>query len=161
MPKDKERNEKHKLMGREKRAKMTAKALSGEMEPRAWKVCEYCGECYPWFNFYLQHRDSKTCPAWLTGSKCSSKFRGVQVSKANGEREIDLYKPKKTDCRKELCNKTPYCANIGSCLDLEIMTPGTLPLKADGSCKVPVIGVDPKHYRIKGIVYGVGPAHQI
>jgi len=80
---------------------------------------------------------------------------------ALGKGKVKPFKSGKGYCRKELCNKAPFCANIDSCLDLEIENPGAMPLKADGSCKVPAARVDPKYCRPHAIVYGIGPAHHI
>ncbi|MCK5504235.1 MAG: hypothetical protein KAJ10_03690 [Thermodesulfovibrionia bacterium] len=155
-------NNKHKLMARTKRARLQAAALSGQLEPQRWKICNQCGECYPFFNNYLQHPEAKTCPAWLTGTDCGHKYRGKQVAATKGGGNVeDRYYPKRKDCRQSLCNKAPHCANINSCLDLEIANPGTIPLKADGSCKTPVTGIDPKHYRLRGMSYGQGSSTSI
>lgn len=159
-PKDRARN-----AARSKRARLQARALDGTLEPREWKVCAHCGECYPYFSPYLQHAEAQTCPSWLTGTDCGARFRVSRMVKAAalGKGKVKPFKSGKGYCRKELCNKAPFCANIDSCLDLdlEIENPGTLPLKADGSCKVPVIGLRDKDLRLRGASYGIGAAYHI
>ena len=157
------KNEKAKHAARNKRARLQAAAMSGELEPREWKVCAHCGGCYPFFNHYLQHHEAKTCPGWFTGTDCGKKYRMSRATKASkrGKGKPKPFKKGQGYCRKELCNKAPFCANIDPCLDLEIENPGTLPLKADGSCKVPVTGLMERDLRLHGASYGVGAAHHI
>lgn len=159
--KNEEKNKKYRQMAREKRNRIRARVLSGELVPKYWKTCAHCGGKFPYYNNYIQHETSVTCSEWLTGKKCSNAYRANRVAAAHGGDKRDNYRPKKTDCRAELCNKSPICANISSCLDLEITNPGTIPLKADGSCKKPVTGIDSEHYRLRGASYGHGSAHYI
>ncbi len=161
MKKSKEdHNKAAKQAARSKRAKLQAKAFAGTLEPSTWRTCAHCGACYPYFNNYLQNVEARTCPGWFTGSDCGKKYRAARTVVSSQQPRTN-YRPAQGDCRKELCNKTPFCANISSCLDLEIESPGALPLKADGSCKVPATGLDPKYSRYHAIVYGDGPAHYL
>lgn len=124
----------------------------GMAPPAKWIRCEICKEWFPYFNSYIQTSTAKSCPERFTGKPCGKMHRKVKAGRSR--------KPKQTyqtgQCREKLCSRAPYCIHISRCLDIEVMKPGSLPLKKDGSCKEPNTGIDVKSLRLHASGYGVG-----
>lgn len=140
-----------------KRAVAMFAAEYGMAPPAEWMRCEICGEWFPYFSSYIQTRTARSCPERFTGNPCGKMHRQTKAGRG--------HTPKQTyqtgQCRRELCNKKPFCIHISRCLDREIMRPGSLPLKPDGSCKVPNTGIDVESLRLRASGYGAGLAHTI
>ena len=142
--------------------------IAGTIEPKEYRICAFCRECYPYYNGYVQSPNSSTCPEWLTGKSCGKEYRKEKHSQgprqSRSMKDAHYTKMDKGACRKSLCSVKPYCVHISACLDKEIAKPGTLPLKPDGSCKVPNSGVDVTRAgpnRLHAQQYGAGLAHTV
>lgn len=126
-----------------KRKEIIERIKKGEIKPVRYYNCKTCGKRIPFYTSALQNVEQVTCPTWMYDNDCGEKYRLKKLREKQKKRKSakkgKVCPPLPTtaikNARTELCSKTPSCVHISKCLDKEIMKPGTMPLKADGSCK--------------------------
>lgn len=86
----------------------------GMIEPSGWRICESCGDLFPWFKeIHGTSRKQHSCPEFIN-LDCAEDYRNTR----RNEKKQHTHHSRNTNFRRKICTTSRgQCANYSKCSD--------------------------------------------